>query len=792
MPKAVISNRIYLDNPGVEKTKEIIKALTYKFKKDTGSKQFAPVEVVKMYRVLVNGILSLPQARTDLIPDGYEVLDKRSYVPVPFPDPKFPLRDSQRPVYDEVADTCFINALVGWGKSITALYLAHKLGQKTLVITHTAALRDQWKEEVQGLFGMSAGTIGGGVLDYEDHAITIANVQTLVKHADKLSSEFGTIIVDECLDYETLVRTEEYGTQKIGVIVNSKKPCKVLSVCPETGVSSYKPVLSYYKNKQLDCLKIKHSGGGSLKCTANHSIYVYVDGDIHKLPAEYVEVGDYIIQDTVGHKSTYILNKEWKPIALGLVLGDGSLSYGNKHSDSVRIKITHGQAQFDYLDWKATLMGNTTECTGKSGYKPENKIKGVSSKSFYDVDGWIGHLYVNGHKRTITKNIAELMDTRTWALFYQDDGSLNSGGITFSVCELDEGSVSNLQSSLDKLFGITDSCQFVCNKGYRYLRLKTVSSKKFLQGINGLVHPQLLYKMAMLPKEELKPFNFPIPNVPFFNENISVRRVISIENSTLTNGYRYNIEVADNHTYFANGILVSNCHHVPSTTFTETVDKLKARYRIGLSGTLQRKDGKHLMFKDYFGDKVIQPPQSNTLTPRVRIVKTGITLKPGATWVEKITELANDDSYQRVVAAIALRQISAGHQVLVIADRVEFLRKVSYYVGETCVLVTGETSFEQRQTAKQQLLSREKMCIAGSRQIFSEGISINSLSCVILAVPMSNDSLLEQIIGRIQRLYEGKLDPLVIDLNFQGFADKKQNNDRLGFYLRKGWHIETV
>lgn len=431
MPKAIISNRIYMDSPGVEKTKEIIGVLTYKFKKNTGSKQFATVETLKNYKTLVNGILSLPQGRQDLIPEHYEIVDKRITVPVPFPDPKFPLRDSQQPVYDEINDTVFINALVGWGKTFTALHLAHKFGNKTLVITHTAALRDQWAEEVEALFGCEPGIIGGGRVDHEDHFITVANVQTLVKHVDALAKEFGTIILDEA-------------------------------------------------------------------------------------------------------------------------------------------------------------------------------------------------------------------------------------------------------------------------------------------------------------------------------------------------------------------------HHCPASTFAQIVDGFHARYRIALSGTMVRKDGKHAVFQDYFGQHVVKPPQSNTLVPTVRLIKTGITLKPGATWVDKITELANDDNYQRIVAALALRQIDKGHQVLVIADRVEFLRKVSEYVGETCVLVTGETDFEQRQAAKQQLLSREKMCIAGSRQIFSEGISINSLSCVILAVPMSNDSLLEQIIGRVQRLHEGKLDPLVLDMQFQGWADKKQNNDRLGFYMRKGWHIENV
>ena len=57
---------------------------------------------------------------------------------------------------------------------------------------------------------------------------------------------------------------------------------------------------------------------------------------------------------------------------------------------------------------------------------------------------------------------------------------------------------------------------------------------------------------------------------------------------------------------------------------------------------------------------------------------------------------------------------------------------------------------------------------------------------------MSNDSLLEQIVGRIQRIHEEKLTPLVIDINFSGYADKKQNNDRLGLYMRKGWEIITV
>ena len=431
MPKAVISNRIYLDNPGVEHTKVIIKELTYKIKKDTGNKKFATIETIKNYKVLPKGILSIPQGRLDLVPENYEILDKRIVEAIPFPDPKFPLRPEQQVVYDPINDTCFINALVGWGKTFTALHLAHKFGQKTLVITHTAALRDQWCEEVELLFGIKPGIIGGGQMDYDDHFITVANVQTLTKHSAALSKEFGTIILDEA-------------------------------------------------------------------------------------------------------------------------------------------------------------------------------------------------------------------------------------------------------------------------------------------------------------------------------------------------------------------------HHCPATTFAQTVDAFHARYRIALSGTMIRKDGKHIVFRDYFGSHVVKPPQSNTMTPMVHIVKSGITLKPNATWVEKINDLLESEKYRLFISDIAKMHIEQGHSVLVIADRVEFLHKVKEYIGEDCAVVTGNTEFEERQLIKQQILSGEKRAIAGSRQIFSEGISINSLSCVILAVPMSNDSLLEQIVGRIQRIFEGKLNPLVVDINFAGYADKKQNNDRLGLYIRKGWQITTV
>jgi superfamily II DNA or RNA helicase len=78
-----------------------------------------------------------------------------------------------------------------------ALHLAAKLGQKTLVVTHTTMLRDQWVDEIKKVFNMTPGIIGSGSFDIEDHAIVVGNVQTVTKVMNKLQKEFGTIILDE-------------------------------------------------------------------------------------------------------------------------------------------------------------------------------------------------------------------------------------------------------------------------------------------------------------------------------------------------------------------------------------------------------------------------------------------------------------------------------------------------------------------------------------------------------------------------------------------------------------------
>ena len=192
MKKAVVSNRIYIEVD--DKYKDVLsKELTYTI--PSFNPKDPPIVIKNMARIRSN-LVSIPIGRMDLIPDDYEIVDKRITESVNFPDFKFELRPSQKDAFDEVDDNCIINAWVSWGKTFTGLAIAGKLGQKTLIVVHTVPLRNQWAAEVEKVYGITAGIIGSGKMDI-DSPVVIGNTQSLYRRIPDIRREFGTVILDE-------------------------------------------------------------------------------------------------------------------------------------------------------------------------------------------------------------------------------------------------------------------------------------------------------------------------------------------------------------------------------------------------------------------------------------------------------------------------------------------------------------------------------------------------------------------------------------------------------------------
>ena len=113
-----------------------------------------------------------------------------------------------------------INAPPSWGKTFTALSIARKLGQKTLVCVHTTDLRNQWVKEIRQQFGFEPAIIGSGRFSTQG-PIVVGNIQSLTKKKHDIAKLFGLIIMDEvhhvsATSFRDLVHSS-YARYKIGL-----------------------------------------------------------------------------------------------------------------------------------------------------------------------------------------------------------------------------------------------------------------------------------------------------------------------------------------------------------------------------------------------------------------------------------------------------------------------------------------------------------------------------------------------------------------------------------------------
>lgn len=237
-------------------------------------------------------------------------------------------------------------------------------------------------------------------------------------------------------------------------------------------------------------------------------------------------------------------------------------------------------------------------------------------------------------------------------------------------------------------------------------------------------------------------------------------------------------------------IIVDECHKCPAEVFSQVVNNINAKIKIGISATPRRKDGKHIYLTDYFSThKVTGKDSRPLLIPSVKIHKTDFSfriLDPKRDWAKAMNKLCSDSNYIQFVADLANSYIRQGRCLLVLSDRVQMLKDLQLLIPRS-ICVIGESKNEVREDAI--LNAGIKYDAILTTKLFDEGISCHRLDTMIPTCPTNNDITLEQRIGRIERLHPDKQLPLLADIWLTGNVVNRQQKTRLLWYQSRGYNI---
>jgi len=136
---------------------------------------------------------------------NYQEIFNPQQVEIPF---NSKLRDYQVPIIE----TCIsyikkhggghLSVPCGRGKTVMAIYIAHMLGLKTLVLTHQSFLQDQWADRAYFFTGQKVGIIRQDKVDVEGKNIVVAMIHSIAsRNYGDIFDQFGLVICDECHHY---------------------------------------------------------------------------------------------------------------------------------------------------------------------------------------------------------------------------------------------------------------------------------------------------------------------------------------------------------------------------------------------------------------------------------------------------------------------------------------------------------------------------------------------------------------------------------------------------------------
>ena len=232
-------------------------------------------------------------------------------------------------------------------------------------------------------------------------------------------------------------------------------------------------------------------------------------------------------------------------------------------------------------------------------------------------------------------------------------------------------------------------------------------------------------------------------------------------------------------------IVCDECHRVSGSPriqkmFAKIIEKVPARYKFGLSATPERSDTMGKTMYTLIGGNVLgefEPvftiDKSKTNTLQATHVRVDLDtpwsyecLNEDGTfnYMTLLDVLGRNEERNLAIVEHVVKSLDVHKKQLVLCQRIEqceLIHNMLLEKGVASVLLVGKVTKKKRVEILNRLVDYN--VIVGSYALAKEGLDLKELSCLHWAMLTSNKTDAIQSVGRIERVCEGKPQPVVYD-----------------------------
>ena len=235
----------------------------------------------------------------------------------------------------------------------------------------------------------------------------------------------------------------------------------------------------------------------------------------------------------------------------------------------------------------------------------------------------------------------------------------------------------------------------------------------------------------------------------------------------------YNIEVADNNNYYANNILVSNCHRLRKGNKVNDIFKIiKTPFRFGFTGTMPEDllDQWNIIGKI---GPVIYEKNSHDLrqdnyvsNAQIQVLNLFHKNNQKITYREELQRLISSSFRNDKITKLS---IGLTNNTLVMVDYIEhgellFNQIKQHAPNKQVFFVRGEVEIEERDRIRKLMEINNDVIVVAISKIFSTGINIKNLHYIVFACGGKAKIKIVQSIGRGLRLHKDKSKLIIFDI----------------------------